>query len=235
MGRGFRRRAKPAFRVRRWVKRYVNKTRETKILPILGTAFTLNSGITRVFNPTYQIGQGDGSGERVGRKIQQAFCVLGMEATMTADGSTFPGVNSQNAYMRLLVLTSRAVKFGAVGVVPTANPAGIGPIDIFYFPNNPVTSQVDKNKWTVVRDMVFVSRRFIQPTAGDPSGPVVIRKRIRVPLPKLITYRDDGAANSTLTGSETYIVLVGDYYTSAVSGDPVYTVTLHGTIHFKDA
>jgi len=241
LGRRFRRRAgtKPPFRFRRWVKRFVAKGKETKILPILGGSLTMEQNETYVFNPTYQIGQGDGSGERIGRKITGAFCVIGFEASLLANSTNILlSTPSQHAYLRLLVVTSRAIKFGAVNTVPNNNPGGLTAGDIFYFPTVPVTSSVDKNRWTVVMDRMYSIKRFIEPTATldnpNPSGPTILKRNIRVPLPKSITYRDDGVANSTLLQAETYIIWVASWYTGALN-DHVFRMTPHGTIRFKDA
>lgn len=230
-----RRGRKPPRTTRRWVKRVLNKTRETKILPILGSPFLLNTNETRVFNPTFQIAQGDGSGERIGRKIQNAYCILGFEASYTGDAQILPSVAAQTGYMRMLVLRSRSIKTGSVGVIPPSNPAGMTAGDIFYHALNPVTSQVDKNRWTVLLDRMYKVTLSLPKTLGVPTGPTILRRNIRIPLPKTCTYRDDNLANSTLTQAETYIVWVADYYTSASGGESTFSITPTATIRFKDA
>lgn len=203
---------------------------------MLGTAFTMGAATNFVFNPTYQIGQGDGSGERIGRKIQNAYMLLGFEANMIADAVAPGGADSQTAYLRLLVIRSRAIKFGTVSTVFTANPGGMTPGDVFYFQNNPVTSQVDQNRWTVLMDRMYkVTQQVPKDIAGVPSGPVILKRNIRIPLPKVCTYRDDTVGNSVLSQAETYVLFVCDFYTSTSILDPAFNITPTATIRFTDA
>lgn len=226
----------------RAIRRVILSETETKILPVLGDAANTNMGglQTYVFNPQFQVSQGVGSGSRVGRKIYNAKMLLSLRYTHVGTQILTNDQTAGNSRLRMLVLRSRAIK--TAGVASNAlqvDPPFLQSPDIFRDSTggSHVYATVDKNKWTVLRDKIFNSEFVTDLYDEAPFGRRArdaIRRRIWVPLPRSIIYRDDAAANSYSTGTETYVVFVAGYRNAGV-GDTVGSLEVQGEIRFKDA
>ena len=217
--------------IARVVRRVLMHRAETKILPVLITNTTLlGPQTTYVFNPAFQVSQGVGSGSRVGRKISNAVFFLNLRATIIGENTLTTNV-ADEAVLRMLVLRSRAVKTAGVAAnVFQTNPAGMTLADIFYAVADFSTfSQVDKNRWTVLRDVLIKSKRV---NDNDNAG-IAGYRRFAIPLGKNLVYRDDGAANSFLTGSETYVLFVAGWR-QGTGPDLTMHLSTQGTIRWKD-
>lgn len=90
-------------------------------------------------------------------------------------------------------------------------------------------SQVDKNRWTVMRDVLMRTKRV----NDNDNAAIASYRRFTIPLGKNLIYRDDAIANSFLTGPETYIVILGGWRDS-VNADQVVNLSSQGTIRWKD-
>lgn len=217
--------------VTRAVRRALLRYAETKILPVLGVDFVMNAtDVVYAFNPTYQIGQGTGSGSRVGRKISNAVLYLNLRATIIGENGVTANV-ADEVVVRMLVLRSRAVKTAGVASNSwVANPSGMTTGDIFYATGDlALMSQVNKNRWTVLKDVLLRSKRV---NDNDNAG-IAAYRRYTIPLGRNLTYRDDDLPNSFLTGSETYVVLLGGWR-DCLPPDLVMHMSTQGTVRFKD-
>lgn len=227
--------------LRRAIRRVILSQTETKILPVLGDAATVQMGGTQtyVFNPQFQPTQGLGSGSRIGRKIENVKMWLSLR--YTHQGVTSLLVQAAgNSRLRMLVLRTRAIK--TAGVASNAlqvNPALMASSDIFRDATggSHVYSTVDKNKWTVIMDKTFQSALVSDAAGLTPStgrAHDVVRRKIVIPLPRSVVYRDDALANSFSTGTETYVVFVAGFL-NASALDFVGTLEVQGEIRWKDA
>ena len=244
--RGYRRRRRGNRRTTRRTRRYgrrnlrsivraiCRRREETKILPVLGSVTQMGGTQTYVFNPSYQIAQGVGSGSRVGRKISGAYMRLSLRYSHRGENIILANI-ADKSVLRMLVLRSRALKTATVASNSLqVNPVGLATGDVFYSGGTSHTfSQVNKNRWTVLVDRTFSSFRNIDSAANQTN--FVQRRSIYIPLPKNITYRDDQpTANSVCTGPETYIVFTAGW-NGALDTDFVGSLELVGTIHWKDS
>lgn len=216
----------------RLVRRIFRSQVETKLLPVLQTQINMGGAQTYVYNPTYQIGQGVGSGSRVGRKIENGRLILSFRYSHRGENAVTTNI-ADKSILRMLVLRSRIVK--SAGVVSNnlqVDPSGMTSADIFYQSGAGHTfSQVDKSKWTVLSDRVYSSIRNID--SADNITNFVQRRGIYVPFPKRVVYFGDGS-NSFCSGSETYVVFVAGWR-NAQSLDFVGTLEVQGTLRWKDA
>lgn len=161
--------------------------------------------------------------------IKRRF-LLNLRATIIGENTLTTNV-ADEAVLRMLVLRSRAVKTAGVAAnVFQTNPAGMTLADIFYAVADFSTfSQVDKNRWTVLRDVLIKSKRV---NDNDNAG-IAGYRRFAIPLGKNLVYRDDGAANSFLTGSETYVLFVAGWR-QGTGPDLTMHLSTQGTIRWKD-
>lgn len=219
--------------LRSLIRATVRNQEETKLLPVLQTTANLGGSQTYVFNPQYQVAQGVGSGSRIGRKISGAHMRLSFRYTHRGENAVTANI-ADKSVLRMLVLRSRVVKTATLASNNLqVDPSGLTSADVFYQAGNSHTfSQVDKNRWTVVMDRVYSSVRNLD-TASNVTN-FIQRKNIYIPLGKKIVYRDDAAANSVSSGSETYLVFVAGW-NGATAFDFVGDLETQGTIRWKDA
>jgi len=216
------------------VKRVIARATETKILPCLQTLTVMGGAQTYVYDPTFQILQGDDSGQRVGRKIQNVSFSLSFRYTHRGENVGTANV-ADESQLRMLVLRSRAVK--TAGVV-ARHAFQIDPVlaqqpDIFRATGGGAAcfSHVDKNMWTVLYDRTWKAIRHLD-TANQVAR-TVLKKNIRIPLPKTCVFREDNLSNSFLTGSETYIVFVAGWNGSGAT-DNVGELQTEAELRWKD-
>jgi len=218
------------------VRRAIMANLERKILPCMGNGFVITSGNTYVFNPLYQVAPGTGSGSRIGRKIQNAFMKIQFYLCFLGENSGGPPPIAETVHVRILHLFSKVVDTAAVASNTfVINPGGLTQGDIFRAITNQgaMYCEVDKNRWTVRRDVVY----SISINVGDLPHSKVIR-RWNMMLGKKVTYRDDVANSQALQGQH-YFVVVGSFC-GAVDGTPgtgsrVAEIRPHATIQWTDA
>lgn len=222
--------------IKRIVKRILAGREETKILPVLGQALPtlMLARNCYVFNPQFQPAQGVGSGSRIGRKISNMSMILGFEFRFQGS-NPLPVTICTTVFLRMLVLRTRAIKTAGVASNNLqVNPALMFPVDIWYNPNRPISSQVDKNKWTVLKDKVWTITLGYEPAAAA-IEPSIARRNIRIPLPKKVTYRDDTVPNSFSTGTETYLVFIADFDNATTGVDFAGILAPSAILRWKDA
>lgn len=226
--------------VKKIVARALARQEETKILPVLQTTVQMGGNQAYVYNPLYQITQGIGSGNRVGRKISNVSMRLSFRYTHRGEEALVFANVAEESTIRLLVLSSRAIKTaGTAGNNLLANPTFMSQADIVRDASLGFgsISTVDKNKWTVVKDKTWKCHRYFDDTGAIGAAPhagCVFKKNMRIRLPRSVVYRDDTGSNSFSTTTETYIVFMAGWEGS-VGSDFVGELHTQGEIRYKDA
>jgi len=241
------RRSRNGKRVSKAVKRYVKKaikgSEETKVVLALNEYTRLGGLTTYVWTPSWQIAQGDGSNQRIGRQISNASCVINLTYVHNGEGSGPAFTNrAEESVIRCLVLRSRAIK--TAGVTSTAlqiNPASMAIGNIFRWSvgQNYLTSSVETRTWTVLKDFRLKSHRILD-SLGDYTTVQSYRK-FRFRIGKKLRFLD-GDNFGYFVGAETYLVFVCGFVgtangidVSALASDNVGTIQVSGEIMFKDA
>jgi len=136
----------------------------------------------------------------------------------------------------MLVLRKAGVKI-ATGINFQADPTGLTPADVFYNPTNPHYSQVDKNRWTVVKDRLWHVSAQTEPGTLLHPGHTTIKRNMIIPWGRNLVFDTDTATSSLsfLKGSEQYLVFVASFAAGTNSGERVGTLDVSSQFHFKDA
>jgi len=226
--------------VARVATRVINRRIETKILELPDQAIAPMTVRTMyVHNPTYQILEGTNDNERIGRKIQNAMLHVSFQYVHIGRNVTSTAVISDTSYLRMLLLASTRIKqTTTTGFDP--NPAGLNPADIFYSGTKTSFSPVDRNRWTVLYDKRFKATLITDPnlltSTNVGKAGSVIRKNIRIPLGKHLTYYENTTftTQSLLTGREYYLCFVADFPASTGAGEPAGDLDTNCQLHYKD-
>ena len=217
------------------VKRVIAERQETKILPVLGIPQTMLAKNTYVFNPAYQVGQGVGSGSRIGRKTNNMVMNYGFRALMLGT-SPLGTAEADTVHLRELHLRSRVVDTaGVASSFMQINPAGLTTGDVFYHSAEPMSSPVDKNRWTCTFDKTYTLWDNPNNGATLPTERELVVKKHFMRVGKRQTYRDDTVPNSQLTQGAVYLVFVCDYNLANANIDFGVELFVTGILKWKDA
>jgi len=228
--------------VKNYIKKAVKGSAETKVVSAFQDYQRLGQGQTYVFCPSWQITQGIGSGQRVGRKISNAYVKLNCVYTHNGENDIFVNI-AQSSFIRMLVLRSRAIKTaGVVSQSLQVDPGNLTAANVFFYTatSKSFFSDVDKRTWTVKKDVTWRSSQIDNNGAADMTAQVT-RKKFIIPLGKKCTFIS-GDSNGYFVGPETYIVFVAGWSGTIAGADAagdnssnVGTLNVTGQIYFKDA
>lgn len=229
--------------VRKYVHRTISKEAETKIVTAAFEDFrSVGALTTYVYCPSWQIPQGDGGGERIGRRISNAYVRLSVG--YAHNGEDFAYVNyAEASWIRMLVIRSRAIKTaGVTAQTLQVNPVNLQVGNIFYHTGaqNNIFSNIEKRTWTVIKDVKWMGHRGLDGGIGDLSTRM-IPKKFKIPLGKSCTFIL-GDNYSHFVGPETYIVfifgapgIINGTNASFGATHNVGTISVTGEIYFKDS
>lgn len=219
--------------IARVAKRVIMQNMEKKRLPLLINDVIMGASQVYSYNPTSHVNQGVGSGSRIGLKIQNLRMEIAIRYYHMGENLLTANIAEQSQ-VRILVLKSNNVKVAAgVGNAWAVDATGLTAADIFINTSNGDLPfcQVDRNKWKVKLDRTYSSfRRYDTASQFTHS---VMRRRIKIPMPKRATYLTD-ANDNVLKQSETYIVAVAGFITAGGT-ESVGILQTKGLLYFTDA
>jgi len=222
--------------VSRIANKTINKRIETKhtVFPTTGTPITMTDRTMYVHNPTYNVFEGVGDNERIGRKIQNGRLQISFQFDHLGT-DLLNNVIAADSYLRMLVLSSTRIHIPTSSGFDT-NPPGLTSVDVFYDGAKPHYSPVDRNKWTVHMDKVFHPMARVNSVLTD-SWISTSRRRINIRWPRNMTYYQDtqSSAQSLLTGREMYLVFVASFPNAAAVGERIGRLAVSGQFFYKDA
>lgn len=228
---------------RNYVRKAIGRTTENKLLPVLRTNTTMKSNILYVFNPSWQIQQGSGSSQRIGRSIRNLNVKLNF--AYTHQGTDSLGARKHpSSVLRMLVLTTPSVKTAALTDPDSfvTNPVGMSSQvqgQVFYELINHGIARVDNKIWTVHKDVSFEAHSVSDVNvASGLSGNTVIRKNIYIPIHKRCTYRNYNtteALNGFLSESEVYICFIASASGALPLLDNMGSLVTSGIMEWEDA
>lgn len=220
----------------------MKKNSETKVVMAYNSFLRMGGQTTYVLPAaSFQIAQGDGSDQRVGRKITNASMRIVVNYSHLGENAAFVNL-WEDSWIRMLVLRSRAIK--TAGVTSTGlqvDPVNLQVGNIFRqtASSNLPHADVETRSWTVLKDVKWRSWRNLD-GVGD-SVPTNQIRKFRIPLGKNLTFIS-GDLFGYFVQAETYVVFVAGSCgsingvgTSTTPTDNVGTISVTGEIMFKDA
>lgn len=224
--------------VSRIANRSINRRIETKMARLpRDDAFIMLDDFLYVHNPTWNIPEGTGDAERIGRKIQNAFMTVSFRYRHLGQsplGPTFPR-QAEDSHLRMLVIRGQPHAPTSVGFDP--DPVGVQDTDVFLDPASMLVSPVDTNRWKVVFDRVFhVTSVEPQTTQAHPGHTIIVRN-IHIPWGKQLVYWDETAdgTQSRLKGSTQYLLFTASFSGANNTGERIGLIDFSCQFRYKDA
>lgn len=199
-------------------------------------AFIMADQVLYVHNPTWNIAEGTGDTERIGRKIQNAYMTVAFRYRHLGESplSPFPRM-AEDSHLRLLVIRGQPHAPTSTALDP--DPTGVTPTDVFLDDTRPLLSPVDTNRWTVVYDRLYHVTASLDQGVLAHHGHTVYKRNIRIPWGKNLVYWDDtvSSTQSRLKGLTQYICFTAHFEGANDNGERVGLIDLSCQFRFKDA
>lgn len=214
-------RVMPAGPTQTAIRRAILKETETK--RFLGTTAVTRSlatadydGIT--FNPLYFIGQGVGTGARIGDKIHVMYIDVTFTMTYVAAQAAFPTTHRLSAFMH----DTRT----AYGVV---SPQIATSVENFYTPGSLKLCGLN---WDLEK-VKMVKTMYKHRESNNQSAQFGQQLIMRIPINKVVQY--DGVNSGYLKGQQLYIRLDTQFYAPTPAAGAAYYSSVDFNVFFKDS